>query len=849
MPYTINGIGTWYWGKRNVHEEVDQCRHCQRQATLKSYDTGLYFVVFYIPLLPLGRQRILRHCPHCTRHNVMPLKEWDRTRRETLTQAAQNFQRAPDNAEVAKDMLRACAVYQDRPAFDAVAGSLRERFRADPEVLQALVQAYDYFGDHERAAEAAGAALALDPASEQLRHQAAIQLVHCRRTAEAASLLAPRLQRAAPEDQTVHWLLAQGYQAEGRHAEALEVFQRLAERYPASAQLKEFRKARRASEKRLGKGKPFVVPQLAASGTKSAGVGIWTGGFARWFAPVLLGLVLCAYVAFAFQLGSNRRVYLVNGLDRASVVMINGQRHDLRPHGVKEVRVAEGEVRVGLADGRASSVRLESSFLLRPFSQAVTALNPDQCAILAADRIVYRTKNSQVEGGTERNLRPPALVHELAGFDKVFEPPPETVSLSSATSVAYRLCLSQLPVRSADEGYSLLKSGVSAAEAARFARRWAEFHPDDETALAVAAGALPAEQLRELVQPMLARRPVNIEAHRLRQNFAGTFTPALRDEYRALLEAEPGNMDLVYLLGRVTEDRAQALAYFRQAADAPQPSPDASYALAYDAAGVADWPEALSRIRAALRLKPAKERFQGLERVALLGLRRYEEILALPQTRQAATSVYAGTAGFPILLQDAAGDRAGADRAARSYLERLQGLAKKRAVGQDFVEQGQAMLEAQLLAQRGDLLGAAGALDRMKDATASCVASELRGRWAVAVSGFEKLSEGGLRQALRLYAGAAKEGDSAADKAWEHCLRLAKDRARSGLSPLDLMEGRQPITLENVRGLVLDTEEKAAMAAALAMRAPAERRALLDFARSLAVHLGLENALLRRLAE
>ena len=62
MPTTYNGIGTHYYGKRNLEVENAQCEFCDNYGALESYETGLYFVVLFIPLIPLGRKQILDQC-------------------------------------------------------------------------------------------------------------------------------------------------------------------------------------------------------------------------------------------------------------------------------------------------------------------------------------------------------------------------------------------------------------------------------------------------------------------------------------------------------------------------------------------------------------------------------------------------------------------------------------------------------------------------------------------------------------------------------------------------------------------------------------------------------------------
>ena len=77
MPFVINGIGTWYYGKKHVHTREGVCQFCNNAGTLSSYDTTLFFVVIFLPLLPLARKRILEQCPYCGKHRVLGLGQWE----------------------------------------------------------------------------------------------------------------------------------------------------------------------------------------------------------------------------------------------------------------------------------------------------------------------------------------------------------------------------------------------------------------------------------------------------------------------------------------------------------------------------------------------------------------------------------------------------------------------------------------------------------------------------------------------------------------------------------------------------------------------------------------------------
>lgn len=95
MPMTVNGIGTMYYGRRNDSSYQGECRQCRQPATLRSYDTGHYFVVLFIPLIPLGKKRIIDECSRCQRHWVAKQGDYEVAQRKTIAAALEAYQDEP----------------------------------------------------------------------------------------------------------------------------------------------------------------------------------------------------------------------------------------------------------------------------------------------------------------------------------------------------------------------------------------------------------------------------------------------------------------------------------------------------------------------------------------------------------------------------------------------------------------------------------------------------------------------------------------------------------------------------------------------------------------------------------
>jgi hypothetical protein len=85
---------------------------------LESYDTTLYFVVFYIPLLPLGRKRILEQCSACQKHRVLSLQKWETTKEQAIARLLEALRANPDDRDTIQSAI-ALATFYGGSAFSA----------------------------------------------------------------------------------------------------------------------------------------------------------------------------------------------------------------------------------------------------------------------------------------------------------------------------------------------------------------------------------------------------------------------------------------------------------------------------------------------------------------------------------------------------------------------------------------------------------------------------------------------------------------------------------------------------------------------------------------------------------
>ena len=104
MPFTVNGCGTHYYGRRNESKFAGTCASCGRHAWLSSYDTRECICLIYIPVVPLRRYRISNQCSLCTRHARPCLP---RGRRNLISLL--KIENRPDEAiQVATEWMTSC---------------------------------------------------------------------------------------------------------------------------------------------------------------------------------------------------------------------------------------------------------------------------------------------------------------------------------------------------------------------------------------------------------------------------------------------------------------------------------------------------------------------------------------------------------------------------------------------------------------------------------------------------------------------------------------------------------------------------------------------------------------------
>ncbi len=822
MPFTLNGIGTWYYGRRNVFDEGGVCEFCGREVRLASYDTTEYFVVLFIPLLPLGRKRVLRECPSCRRHRTISLKEWKRLREEKLREAGEQYKNKPTQPAAARELIDAFVAFQESELFGKVAPSLRGSWIGNPVVTERLGQAFEAFGNLSEAEACYRDVLGQD-ATIGRKLDLARALLNQGKGIEAADLVRGAIETRDPRVEPYLLSTARTLQAEGKHEEALHFLEKVEETSGYSLPAKEIDRIRRVSEKLRGTGKRVGRKSHSGNGIRGPSALVIVLG------ALLLGAAL--FAGLSLWKGKHRTVHVVSGIEKPYGVAIGDETVRLNPYKPKSITIAEGEVTVRPISGHVeiepARVSIRTSFWSRLFDKTVFVINPDRLALLYRASVTYRTTPRPDERPQFHYATGTAL-HRFERVDYPFQPFPDEIKMKEGAETRRRVGV----VNPKDDGVhpaTLIATEFGTDALRDHLAGILRFDPENEGVLFAYCSVLGPEDAIEFLRGGLDVGPVRLDWHRAYQEIVVRSRPEidLVAEYTARLAINPEAAEWLYMLGRVSKPEDAAPLYVKAAEQEGAAGAYALGALAYQALAEARFEDALRDVRKALERIPDRAGFLAMESDALMGLRQYEKPIEQARRQAKLNPWSVDVQGWLVLMLAASGRDAEAKAAADAYSSRI-----KSAVLQKEYLESTAYLRAQMA------LGTGNAQAFMKEAESvegyRPYGKMLRGDTRTADS---IMCEQGITNAyfdLLLYI-ASDEKDA------EHREEFLR-RAVEGLERGDANERRMAgmlatgsATMDDLQRMGMDIGSKSIALTALGMRIPAIRKEVFVFAQELNV--------------
>jgi len=841
MPQTIEGIGTWYWGKKIVHTHMGVCEFCGAYARLRSYETNLFFVVLFIPLIPLGKRRVLNECSVCHRHRAAPLKEWEQARSQGVAEAVRLMREDPQNQDKAKEAIRTLVSFQDERNFLQVAPVLRQFWGAHAELLAMLGGAYAYFGKTEEAEQIYRTSMALNDTPE-IRESLAMLLVRQSRSSEARPLLEHVLRDKLNDKIGFLGAVVDGFQAEGKHDEALEILNQIAAAFPEVTKEKVFQEKKKLSEKHRGTGKQIKADHLQGP----TGGGSESEGTLRMLMPRIIGATVVlgiagVYLLAAFFMGQSRKVYIVNGLDRAYTVELNGAPVQVGGKAFVETKVKEGPVEVRVTDAglgiEKETCRVKTTFWTRPFLNRTFVINPDKMALVIWEQTEYvkgPDPNSKKEMPFQLHVG--QLCYTFKGVDYRFEDFPREIRVKGGSRPLKKSRVYHEVSIPPAQAMAWIRETAGDEASDAFVRRLVASNPTNDLYLPLLSiSSKPAEAIA-LMRTRLADRPVLVEWHRMYQELCERYEPKhdLETEYRAYFEKDNADNTLRYLLGRVVENDDESDKLFQQAASGNDPCPEAFGALAYGALTSGRFEEALAAWDKALALRPGKSSFTSGRTQALLGLGRYGDLLQTVQAGRKKQPLNLQLAAEEIELRMRQGDKNGARQIITDYV-----AAVKQKFDPEQAASWESYLEAMYRYSDGDVDGYG---ERMLQSGAYEYKFETAislGKVEEAIAAAKDHAGRTADEHLLIYLAAETAGQK--DVAAQHLElaaqaldKLGQDERRAA----EYLLGKREMDPAKFIRIPTDVEQKLLLMAAMGMKYPQHREQFFALARKL--NYGLE---------
>lgn len=252
MPTTVNGIGTTYYGNRNPRVYEAECDSCGFYGQLSDYETTLFFVVIFIPVIPLGQKQIIGDCPNCRRHRVMPLHEWQNISEQAVEEGLAALQHGPQDPDKALELLGTMNAFNRVDEARELALATKETFAHDIETQLALAGYFESEGMHQQVDECINRAIAIDPNHPGSLRGAAFDLMEAGRFPEAIAKLNPLRPPSPHYDLGLFMRLAMKMAEYGEHDSAIKEYSQLLAHTPELAKDSSFRTEVTKSEQAVG---------------------------------------------------------------------------------------------------------------------------------------------------------------------------------------------------------------------------------------------------------------------------------------------------------------------------------------------------------------------------------------------------------------------------------------------------------------------------------------------------------------------------------------------------------------------------------------------------------------------
>ena len=146
-------LGPGYHRQTKTSTLLAACKSCGVRSELVSYDAWRTFDILFLPVLPLGRVRVIDACPRCGFAEHLGQAQWQRLR-DAAKGKAVDFFRSGLSREEMEELLQLVRKFDLRQSYDAMVTLAEQRAGESGESWRLLADVARHFGDFERAERA-----------------------------------------------------------------------------------------------------------------------------------------------------------------------------------------------------------------------------------------------------------------------------------------------------------------------------------------------------------------------------------------------------------------------------------------------------------------------------------------------------------------------------------------------------------------------------------------------------------------------------------------------------------------------------------------------------------------------
>lgn len=566
MPYTVNGVGTTYYGKKNVDEHIGVCESCNQRAVLLDYDTRHWFVILFIPIIPLGRKRIINYCSVCSRHRSVSLHEWEEGTQAAMQEGMEALRSNPDSQEA---MVQAHATFAQtgkREEALKLATLMREKFPDDVDIHLYLVGWYESVGMNEDVDACLEHAYEVDPENPFASRGMALVYLDHNQPDKARELLEKYKPGSEYYDAAAYVQLANSYQSQGDHESAAEIHKMILEANPEVGKSKEFRSSVRKTSQALG----TPIPEMETPP-------IYKHPFVKIAAIFLLAFF--AFCCWTLYLAGHRKVYVVNGLNSTIKVQFDDRTQlEVLPLSQVTTTLPEGVHEVELLSPQNAKTQkyhfsLTGEFVTRPFDKTVTVLDPSRSAVVA---LVYDYYAEDPENNPrlQRQMIKDQFhvckaVIQFPSIDYPFQDTPQEVRIPDSEDIVKKSKLELLAFPH-EELFGISFRMNNDKKTYQYCKRHLEIEPGNIDLMNYMARSATTDQEKAFSQNLLKEKlkqtPDDETLHYslLYSDGPATSRQDLMEFYDELIKAHPDNVIPHFMKGKLFSSIAEAIAHWNE---------------------------------------------------------------------------------------------------------------------------------------------------------------------------------------------------------------------------------------------------------------------------------------------